>query len=168
MNSETKDMMNVISEGLGKIIESGRSDEFLGEVIGLVDKFSGKRTVVKDKGNAFKRVDVKKITNALLDLGMRADLCGFKYFREGVCQIVNDPTIIDSITKRLYPAIAEKFNSTPTKVERGIRHSIQVAHEKNGATKVNCFLDCDMFTDGKIPKNGELLALVSEKISMGK
>ena len=74
------------------------------------------------------------VTNMIHEIGVPAHIKGYQYLREAIIMVVNDIEMINSITKILYPTIAKKFQTTPSRVERAIRHAIEVAWSsgKNG------------------------------------
>ena len=71
---------------------------------------------------------------------------------------------INSITKKLYPSIAEIFQTTPSKVERAIRHAIEVAWNRGKIENINAIFGIKIYNKGEKPTNGELIALVADKI----
>ena len=74
------------------------------------------------------------------------------------------PEMINSITKRLYPTIAEMYDTTPSKVERAIRHAIEVAWNRGKIENINAIFGIKIYNKGDKPTNGELIALVADKI----
>ena len=72
--------------------------------------------------------------------------------------------MINNITKSLYPAVAERFQTTPSKVERAIRHAIEVAWNRGKIENINTIYGIKIFARGDKPTNGELIALVSDKL----
>lgn len=112
-----------------------------------------------------KAVD-QRIMEILLALGMPPHLKGYPYLREAVKMAIQDPTYIYNITKRLYPDIAEKFEVTTTKVELAIRHTIEVAWQRGKMVNAEQIFGCPVFTKNSRPTNGELIALIADKVSM--
>ena len=80
--------------------------------------------------------------------------------------VVQDNDIINRITKELYPSIAKKFNTTPSKVERAIRHSIDVAWSRGKVENINQLFGYVVYDKNDKPTNGEFIALVADKLSM--
>ncbi|MGI6153891.1 MAG: sporulation transcription factor Spo0A [Christensenellaceae bacterium] len=107
-----------------------------------------------------------RIMEILLALGMPPHLKGYQYLREAIRMVINDPSMIYSITRKLYPAIAEKFDATPTKVELAIRHTIEVAWQRSKMKNARQIFGCDLFSQGSRPTNGELIALIADKIGI--
>jgi len=106
----------------------------------------------------------KKISNIFLSIGIPPNILGFQYLREGVKMAVAEPLIINSITKRLYPEIAEKYNTSASKVERAIRHAIEVAWNKGRANEINGIFGAKIFNANERPTNSEFIALLAEKL----
>ena len=84
--------------------------------------------------------------------------------REAVKQTVDVPEMINNITKELYPAVARHFNTSPSKVERAIRHAIEVAWSRGKIENINNIYGIKIFARGEKPTNGELIALVADKL----
>lgn len=107
----------------------------------------------------------QRINEIFLPLGIPPHLKGYNYLREAVKMVLKDYTLIYSITKRLYPAIAQHFDVTPTKVELAIRHTLEVAWQRNHMENLSQVFGCDIYLKGTKPTNGEFIALVADKIA---
>lgn len=102
----------------------------------------------------------KQVGLFLTRVGMFPNLKGFAYLLSAVKEVLNDPFIIHSITKRLYPKVAEKFNTTPVSVERNIRNAIEIACNKGKLYLVaNAYYNAN-FTKYEKPTNGEFIAFL--------
>lgn len=108
----------------------------------------------------------EKITNIFLTIGIPAHIKGYHFLREAIKMVVEDNDIINRITKELYPGIAKKFNTTPSKVERAIRHSIDVAWSRGKVENINQLFGYVVYDKNDKPTNGEFIALVADKLSM--
>ena len=108
----------------------------------------------------------EKITNVFLTIGIPAHIKGYHFLREAIKMVVEDNDIINRITKELYPGIAKKFNTTPSKVERAIRHSIDVAWSRGKVENINQFFGYMVYDKNDKPTNGEFIALVADKLCM--
>ncbi len=106
----------------------------------------------------------EKISNIFISIGIPASIKGYAYLREGVKMAVADPLIINNITKELYPRIAEKFATTPSKVERAIRHSIEVAFNKGRIDAINSIFGVRVYIGSEKPTNSEFIALLADKL----
>lgn len=122
------------------------------------------------EGNAVadseKQLD-EKIANIFISIGIPAHIKGYQFLREAVKLAVDDPEIIASITKRLYPTIAEKFDTSSSKVERGMRHAIEVAWNRGKIENINNLFGLQIYGANDKPTNGELIALIADKMIMG-
>ena len=120
---------------------------------------------VKRKSLEFKAVSLdEKISKIFINVGIPPHIKGYSFLREGVKMAVEDPEIINSITKRLYPSIGEKFSTTPSKVERAIRHAIEVAWNRGRIDSINSILGVRAYVGAEKPTNGEFIALVADKM----
>lgn len=104
------------------------------------------------------------ISSLLKELGISANLCGYIYIRRAIELVIDNNGIMQQITKTLYPAIAKEYGSTPSRVERAIRHAVEVCFNR-GDTKLmnNIFSNCYSSEKGK-PTNGEFIATVADYI----
>ncbi len=103
-------------------------------------------------------------TTCLLEIGIPANLQGFKYLREAIMYIVRDPSYKRRVTKRLYPMIAEKFEVSLSIVERAIRHAIDVAVARGGIASLNRIFDYPVCDSDYKPTISELISLLAEKM----
>jgi len=110
----------------------------------------------------------EQITNLFLTLGIPAHIKGYQYLREAVRMVLEDHDIINRITKELYPGIARRFDTSASKVERAMRHAIEVAWSRGRLETVNQMYGYKVFKREDKPTNGEFIALVSDKISVKK
>ncbi len=106
----------------------------------------------------------EKISNIFITIGIPPHIKGFSYMREGIKLAVNDPPIINSVTKGLYPKIAEKFNTSPSKVERAIRHAIEVAWNRGRTDAISSIFGARVYIGSERPTNSEFIALVADKL----
>ena len=106
----------------------------------------------------------EKISKIFISVGIPPHIKGYQYLREGVKMAVNDPDIINHITKKLYPYISEKYKTTASKVERAIRHAIEVAWSRGRIDTINNMLGMRVYVTGDKPTNGEFIALIADKM----
>lgn len=106
------------------------------------------------------------VTNVIHEVGVPAHIKGYQYLREAIMMVVNNIDIINQITKQLYPDIAVKYHTTPSRVERAIRHAIEVAWGR-GQTEVveNIFGYTISAAKGK-PTNSEFIAMIADKLRL--
>ncbi len=110
----------------------------------------------------------EQITNLFLTIGIPAHIKGYHYLREAVRMVLSTPEIINRITKELYPGIARKFDTTASKVERAMRHAIDVAWSRGRLDSVNSMYGYKVLSPDDKPTNGEFIALVADKVSVKK
>ncbi len=110
----------------------------------------------------------EQITNLFLTLGIPAHIKGYQYLREAVRMVLENHDVINRITKELYPGIARKYETSASKVERAMRHAIEVAWTRGRLETVNQMYGYKVFKREDKPTNGEFIALVSDKISVKK
>lgn len=106
----------------------------------------------------------EQITNLFLTIGIPAHIKGYQYLREAVRMVLENHEIINRITKELYPGIAKKFDTSASKVERAMRHAIEVAWTRGRIDTVNQMYGYKVFAKEDKPTNGELVSCVSELI----
>ena len=106
----------------------------------------------------------EKITNLFITVGIPAHIKGYQFLREAIKLAMENPDIINSITKRLYPSIAEKFDTSASKVERAIRHAIEVAWNRGKIENINSIFGLTVYANNEKPTNGEFIALVADKM----
>ena len=106
------------------------------------------------------------VTNLIHEVGVPAHIKGYQYLREAIIMAIEDIDVINQITKQLYPDIAKKFHTTPSRVERAIRHAIEVAWSRGKADEVeNIFGYTVSATKGK-PTNSEFIAMIADKLRL--
>jgi len=110
-----------------------------------------------------KKID-ERISHIFITVGIPAHIKGYKFLREAIKLAVDNPSIINSITKQLYPSIAKQFSTTPSKVERAIRHAIEVGWNRGRADRVNDIFGVKAFDRKDKPTNGEFIALIADKM----
>ena len=108
----------------------------------------------------------EKVTAIFLVAGIPAHIKGYHYLREGIRMVYEDQSLINRITKELYPGIAKKFNTSASKVERAIRHSIEVAWTRGKIENLNALFGYNIYGKNDKPTNGEFIALVADKLLM--
>lgn len=107
-----------------------------------------------------------RVTEILQDIGTPAHLKGYAYLREAIILTVNRMEYINAITTELYPAVAKTFGSTPSKVERAIRHLIEVAWDRGDIDTLSYWFGNTVSGNKGKPTNSEFIALISDKIRL--
>lgn len=126
----------------------------------LTDKTDDVREVAANKSPALD----EKISKIFILVGIPPHIKGYSYLREGIKLAVYDPDVINNITKKLYPMIGEKYSTTPSKVERAIRHAIEVAWARGRINNINDLFGVQTYLAGEKPTNGEFIALIADKM----
>ena len=106
------------------------------------------------------------VTNIIHEIGVPAHIKGYQYLREAIMMAVNDHTMISSITKILYPSIAKRFQTTPSRVERAIRHAIEVAWSRGKMETLDAMFGYTINNGKGKPTNSEFVALIADKIRL--
>lgn len=106
----------------------------------------------------------EKITNIFITVGIPAHIKGYHFLREAIMMAIDNPEVINSITKQLYPSIAERFSTSASKVERAIRHAIEVAWNRGKIENINSVFGVKVYSNNEKPTNGEFIALVADKM----
>ncbi len=106
----------------------------------------------------------EKISNLFISVGIPAHIKGYQFLREAIKMTIDSPDIINSITKRLYPSIAERYNTSASKVERAIRHAIEVAWNRGKIENINTIFGIKIYSPNEKPTNGEFIALIADKL----
>ncbi|MCL2812788.1 MAG: sporulation transcription factor Spo0A [Clostridia bacterium] len=108
----------------------------------------------------------ERIAGLFLTIGIPAHIKGYQFLREAVKMVMDQPEMINRITKELYPGIARRFNTTASKVERAIRHAIEVAWNRGRIEVLNQVFGVNVCSLDEKPTNGEFIALVADKLSL--
>ncbi len=106
------------------------------------------------------------VTNMIHEIGVPAHIKGYQYLREAIMMSVEDPAMISSITKILYPTIGKRFQTTPSRVERAIRHAIEVAWSRGRMETLDSLFGYTIDTGKGKPTNSEFIALIADKIRL--
>ncbi|MHA0855549.1 sporulation transcription factor Spo0A [Paenibacillus sp. CMAA1364] len=104
------------------------------------------------------------ITSIIHEIGVPAHIKGYQYLREAITMVYNNIEILGSITKTLYPAVAEKFKTTPSRVERAIRHAIEVAWTRGNIDSISHLFGYTINISKSKPTNSEFIAMVADKL----
>ena len=106
------------------------------------------------------------VTDIIHQIGVPAHIKGYHYLREAIMASVTDKEMLESVTKLLYPAVAKKFKTTPSRVERAIRHAIEIAWDRGDIETLNSFFGYTINTGKGKPTNSEFIALITDKICL--
>ncbi len=106
------------------------------------------------------------VTGIILEIGIPAHIKGYQYIRDGIIMTVREPDIINGVTKVLYPAIAKKNDTTASRVERAIRHAIEVAWDRGDVDVLNSYFGYTIHNLRGKPTNSEFIAMIADKIRL--
>ncbi|WP_124727223.1 sporulation transcription factor Spo0A [Staphylospora marina] len=104
------------------------------------------------------------ITNVIHEIGVPAHIKGYLYLREAITMVYNEVDLLGAITKTLYPRIAEKYGTTPSRVERAIRHAIEVAWSRGNMDSIRSLFGYTINVAKAKPTNSEFIAMVADKL----
>lgn len=107
-----------------------------------------------------------EITNIIHEIGVPAHIKGYMYLREAITMVVNDMELLSAVTKELYPSIAKKYNTTASRVERAIRHAIEVAWGRGQIEAINKLFGDTVHNDKGKPTNSEFIAIIADKLRL--
>ena len=107
-----------------------------------------------------------EITNIIHEIGVPAHIKGYMYLREAITMVVNDMELLSAVTKELYPSIAKKYNTTASRVERAIRHAIEVAWGRGQIDAINKLFGYTIHNDKGKPTNSEFIAIIADKLRL--
>ncbi|MBB3127574.1 two-component system response regulator (stage 0 sporulation protein A) [Paenibacillus rhizosphaerae] len=138
------------------------------QLVGQQHITTGSMTVSTTKSNVVpmakgKNLDAN-ITSIIHEIGVPAHIKGYQYLREAITMVYNNIEILGAITKTLYPAIAEKFKTTPSRVERAIRHAIEVAWTRGNIDSISHLFGYTINISKSKPTNSEFIAMVADKL----
>ncbi len=106
------------------------------------------------------------VTEIIHQIGVPAHIKGYHYLRESILLAVNDADIINSVTKQLYPTVAKKFATTSSRVERAIRHAIEVAWDRGDVDILNSYFGYTIHNGRGKPTNSEFIAMIADKLRL--
>ncbi len=106
------------------------------------------------------------VTNIIHEIGVPAHIKGYQYLREAIILAVEDMDVINAITKVLYPQVAKTFSTTPSRVERAIRHAIEVAWDRGDLDTLQRFFGYTVSNTKGKPTNSEFIALIADKLQL--
>ncbi len=119
-------------------------------------------TTIRSNGNGIEAM----VTNIIHEIGVPAHIKGYQYLREAIIIAVNDMDVINAITKVLYPQVAKTFQTTPSRVERAIRHAIEVAWDRGDLDTLQRFFGYTVSNTKGKPTNSEFIALIADKLQL--
>lgn len=107
-----------------------------------------------------------RVTEILHEIGVPAHIKGYNYLRDSIIMSIEHPDIINAVTKQLYPSVAKKYETTSSRVERAIRHAIEVAWDRGDVDVLNSYFGYTIHTSRGKPTNSEFIAMISDKLRL--
>ncbi len=141
----------------------------------IIDKlYKIKNSSLKISGNPLHNISSvvtlndleNRVTEIIHEIGVPAHIKGYQYLRESIMMTVKDMEIINSITKELYPTVAKIYNTTPSRVERAIRHAIEVAWDRGDTDVLNGFFGYTIASGKGKPTNSEFIAMIADRLRL--
>ena len=139
----------------------------IGSVVERLEEIRGGESLRKPATRKLGRSDIESmVTGIIHEIGVPAHIKGYQYLREAIIIAVNDMDVINAITKVLYPQVAKAFNTTPSRVERAIRHAIEVAWDRGDLDTLQRFFGYTVSNTKGKPTNSEFIALIADKLQL--
>ncbi|WP_028309502.1 sporulation transcription factor Spo0A [Desulfitibacter alkalitolerans] len=113
-----------------------------------------------------KSLDVE-VTKIIHQMGVPAHIKGYQYLRDAILMVIEEVNLLGAVTKELYPLIAKKYMTTPSRVERAIRHAIELAWDRGNVDMMNRFFGYTINVERGKPTNSEFIAMVADKLRIG-
>ena len=147
------------------LIEKNREFQIMITVTGKEGKNRSEGEEVRNHAATVHDLE-KDVTGLIHEIGVPAHIKGYQYLREAIAACVEDPSMLGSITKVLYPTIAKRFQTTPSRVERAIRHAIEVAWSRGKMETLDAMFGYTIDTGKGKPTNSEFIALIADRIRL--
>ncbi|RDI41205.1 sporulation transcription factor Spo0A [Falsibacillus pallidus] len=135
------------------------------QVSGKTNSFIKKSSSIRSAEQKPRNLDAS-ITSIIHEIGVPAHIKGYLYLREAISMVYNDIELLGSITKVLYPDIAKKYNTTASRVERAIRHAIEVAWSRGNIESISSLFGYTVSMSKAKPTNSEFIAMVADKLRL--
>lgn len=127
---------------------------------------SSKSLLPKSKGMPTQHSLETEVTSVIHEIGVPAHIKGYQYLRDAIIMVINDMDVLNSITKQLYPNIAKQYNTTPSRVERAIRHAIEVAWSRGKMDTIDKLFGYTVNNGKGKPTNSEFIALIADRLRL--
>lgn len=136
----------------------------------FVHKEESETTLSKGLESVSKEIETmdleSEITSIIHEIGVPAHIKGYFYLREAISMVVNDIELLSAVTKELYPSIARRYNTTSSRVERAIRHAIEVAWSRGQIESINKIFGYTIHNEKGKPTNSEFIAMVADRLRL--
>ncbi|MEG0615070.1 MAG: sporulation transcription factor Spo0A, partial [Oscillospiraceae bacterium] len=131
-----------------------------------INALAGKKSIKMLNANSEENDMEVIITDIIHQIGVPAHIKGYHYLRESIMLSVFDSQMLESVTKVLYPTVAKKFGTTSSRVERAIRHAIEIAWDRGDLDTINSYFGYTVNTGKGKPTNSEFIALITDKLRL--
>ena len=138
----------------------------MGALVERLEEIRGSRRQTAAMQHSEKTGIESMVTSIIHEIGVPAHIKGYQYLREAIIIAVNDMDVINAITKVLYPQVAKTFQTTPSRVERAIRHAIEVAWDRGDLDTLQRFFGYTVSNTKGKPTNSEFIALIADKLQL--
>ncbi|HEZ7985725.1 MAG TPA: sporulation transcription factor Spo0A [Ruminococcus sp.] len=148
-----------------QVMENGGA-KFLLKPYDAEDLFNAISSALGDKATSLSDDMEVVITDIIHQLGVPAHIKGYHYLRTAILHSIEDKNLLDSVTKQLYPTVASIYDTTSSRVERAIRHAIEIAWDRGNVDTLNSFFGYTVDTGKGKPTNSEFIALITDKLRL--
>lgn len=159
---ESRGLKEELIEKINQVHRIGVSyEEILSSIAKVIDE---KFLKTQETGNELQN----RVTEILMDIGMPAHINGYNYVRTAIVMSIENPMVIKSFTKNLYPTVAKEYETTSSRVEKNIRHAIEVTWSRGNPDAMEKYFGYKMSKKRGKPTNSEFIAMIRDKISLEK
>ena len=151
------------AEGIIKIIKNLKAEKNDASMFSLSEEKLEDNSYIT---NSIEEIIETKVTNIIHKIGIPAHIKGYQYLRRAIIKSVINSEIINSVTKELYPQVAKDYNTTPPRVERAIRHAIEVAWIRGEEETLNKIFGYTVQSNKGKPTNSEFIAMIADKLRL--
>lgn len=161
------------SPALEREIMNCGADYFVIKPYNLANLLDNVKHLLKNEqtNGSIRRFDVSgsievRVTEILHQIGVPAHIKGYHYLRDSIIMSVEKPEVINAVTKKLYPSVAKKYETTSSRVERAIRHAIEVAWDRGDVDVLNSYFGYTIHISRGKPTNSEFIAMIADKLRL--
>lgn len=135
--------------------------------IDMILKNRSNSSASSDKNDAADKIDMEtQVTRIIHQIGVPAHIKGYQYLRTAILMTISDNDVINSVTKVLYPSVAKKYQTTTSRVERAIRHAIEVAWDRGDVDTLNSYFGYTIHNSRGKPTNSEFIAMIADNMRL--
>ena len=137
-------------------------------IVQFTDRFSDASQAPQDLPQlAYSKPDTEtEVTKVMHEIGVPAHIKGYAYVRSAIMMVIENADLINAVTKQLYPAVAKKYRTTNSRVERAIRHGIEVAFDRGDPDVLASYFGYTIHSEKGKPTNSEFIAMISDRIRL--